>query len=74
MDKELSFEEALKQLEEIVRDLEMGQLSLDESLKKFEEGIKLSRLCNKRLMVTQQKVQKLVEKDDKIVEEPFISE
>lgn len=74
MEKDLSFEDALNQLQEIVDSLETGQLSLDESLKKFEEGIRLSRFCNEKLMATQQKVQKLVEKDEKVTKEPFITE
>jgi exodeoxyribonuclease VII small subunit len=74
MEKEQSFEEALNKLQEIVSRLETGQLSLDESLKKFEEGIRLSRFCNKKLTETQQKVQKLVEKDDNISTEPFVRE
>lgn len=74
MKKEPSFEEALNMLQEIVNSLETGQLSLDESLEKFEEGIRLSRLCNKKLLATQQKVQKLVEKDDNIQTEPFVRE
>ena len=71
MEEEPSFEEALKKLEEIVDSLENGQLPLDESLKKFEEGIRLSRLCNKKLVETQQKVEKLVEKDGEIFTEPL---
>jgi len=46
---ELKFEEALKKLEKIVEDLENGDLSLDEALKKYQEGIELSRICNQRL-------------------------
>ena len=74
MEKEQSFEEALNKLQEIVNSLETGQLSLDESLKKFEEGIRISRFCNKKLTETQQKVQKLVEKDENISTEPFVRE
>jgi exodeoxyribonuclease VII small subunit len=74
MEKEQSFEEALNNLQEIVNSLETGQLSLDESLKKFEEGIRLSRFCNKKLTETQQKVQKLVEKDENVSTEPFVRE
>lgn len=70
MEEEISFEEAIKRLEEIVSSLETGQLSLDESLKKFEEGIKLSRLCNKKLVETQQKVEKLMEKNGTLFTEP----
>ena len=46
---EVKFEEALKKLEKIVEDLERGDLSLDEALKKYQEGIELSRLCSQRL-------------------------
>ena len=71
MEDELSFEEALKRLEEIVKSLEAGQLSLDESLNKFEEGIRLSKMCNKKLVETQQKVEKLMEKNGKLFTEPM---
>lgn len=71
MEEEISIEEALKRLEEIVNSLETGQLPLDESLKKFEEGIRLSRLCNKKLTETKQKVEKLVEKNGVILTEPM---
>ena len=74
MEKEPSFEEALKKLEDIVSNLETGQLPLDESLKKFEEGIKLSRMCNKKLVETQQKVEKLVEKNGNIMTEPMTND
>ena len=47
--EKLNFEETIKQLELIVNELEKGNLSLDESVKKFEEGIKLSKLCNQFL-------------------------
>ncbi|UCE37251.1 MAG: exodeoxyribonuclease VII small subunit [Thermoplasmata archaeon] len=74
MEKEPSFEEALKRLEDIVSSLETGSLTLDESLGKFEEGVKLSRLCNKKLKETQQKVEKLVQKDNDILTEPITTE
>lgn len=74
MEDEIPFEEALKRLEEIVDSLEKGQLSLDESLKKFEEGIRLSRLCNKKLVETQQKVEMLMEKNGKLLTEPMTTE
>ena len=71
MKENISFEEALKRLEEIVNSLETGQLSLDESLKIFEEGIRLSRLCNEKLLETQQKVEKLMEKNGKFITAPI---
>ncbi len=69
---ELTFEKALNKLEQIVQDLEKGELSLEKSLAKFEEGVKLSRFCNTKLDETEKKVTLLMEKGDGlIVEEPF---
>ena len=59
------FETALKSLEEIVRELEAGELSLEESLKKFEEGIKLSRFCANKLDEIEKKVSILVQNGEK---------
>lgn len=56
----MNFEKKLTRLEEIVQKMEAGELSLDDSLKLFEEGVKLSRECNKELSEAEQKVQKLV--------------
>lgn len=55
----MKFEDGLKRLEEIVAKLESGNLSLDDSLKLFEEGVKLVRFCNERLAEAQQKVELL---------------
>ena len=69
---EPSFEKALENLESIVEELEEGNLSLDETLKKFEEGIKLSRLCEKKLKQAQKKVSMLTrDKDGNLKEAPF---
>ncbi len=57
--KKLKFEEGLKRLEEIVGRLESGNLSLEESLKLFEEGVSLVRFCNQQLAEAQQKVELL---------------
>lgn len=54
---EPKFEQALKRLEQIVDSLEGGTLSLEESLKVFEEGVKLARLCTKRLEEAERKVE-----------------
>lgn len=51
-----TFEESMKQLEEIVEELESGNLPLEKTLKKFEEGVKLSKACNKKLDDIEQKV------------------
>ncbi|MFK8138175.1 MAG: exodeoxyribonuclease VII small subunit [Bdellovibrionales bacterium] len=58
----MSFEKNLKRLEEIVEEMENSELSLDKSLKHFEEGVKLSKDCNKELESAEQKVQMLVGK------------
>ncbi|RJO65406.1 MAG: exodeoxyribonuclease VII small subunit [Candidatus Omnitrophota bacterium] len=53
---EIRFEEALKKLEKIVDDLEKGDLSLEEALKKYQEGLELSRLCSQRLESARKKI------------------
>jgi exodeoxyribonuclease VII small subunit len=68
---EMSFEEAIAELENIVDKLEKGQLSLDESLVIFEKGIKLVRECNDKLKSAQQKVEKLIEENGELRTEPF---
>ena len=70
---EPTFEEALENLERIVEQLEEGNLSLEDTLKKFEEGIKLSRLCEKKLKQAQKKVSMLIKTEEEIFKEvPFI--
>lgn len=64
MATEMKFEEALKKLEEIVRSLEDGDLPLDESLEKYEEGIRLSKICAKRLEAAKKKVEVLLKSED----------
>ncbi|MCM8796341.1 MAG: exodeoxyribonuclease VII small subunit [Candidatus Omnitrophica bacterium] len=57
---EIKFEEALKRLEKIIAELEEGNLSLDEALKKYQEGIELSRVCHGRLENAKKKIDILV--------------
>lgn len=57
---EIKFEDALKTLEEIVELLEAGDLSLDEALKKYEEGTKLANACNKKLAQMQKRIEVLL--------------
>jgi exodeoxyribonuclease VII small subunit len=57
--EELKFEEALGRLEKIVEELERGELSLEDSLKKFEEGIKLSQICSRKLSEAEKKIEVL---------------
>lgn len=60
MTAEIRFEDALKKLEKIVDELESGELSLDESLKRYEEGVKLAGFCSKKLDSARRKVELLV--------------
>ena len=72
---EKKFEDALARLEEIVRELESGDLPLEQSLKMFEEGVKLSRICNKRLEDAERRVEILLkDKAGTIVAQPFPEE
>ena len=61
---EIKFEDALKKLEKIVTDLEDGNLSLDDALGRYEEGIKLSKLCARRLELAKKKVEILMKSED----------
>lgn len=56
----MDFEKKLNRLEEIVQNMEKGDLALEESLKLFEEGVKLSRECHQRLNEAESKVKLLV--------------
>jgi len=59
---EANFESALQELEKLVEEMEQGDISLEQSLQKFERGIALSRACQKALQDAEQKVQILIEK------------
>lgn len=72
MKKTMSFEEAMLSLEDIVKKLESGGLSLDESLSSFEEAVKLVRFCNDKLESAEQRVRILVEGEDgSVTDAPF---
>lgn len=66
-----TFENALGKLEQITEELEDGDLSLEKSLKKFDEGIGLVEYCNKTLTEARAKVELLLEKQGKVTESPF---
>ncbi|MFQ5329490.1 MAG: exodeoxyribonuclease VII small subunit [Thermodesulfobacteriota bacterium] len=72
--KKSKFEASLKRLEEIVSTLEDGNLSIEESLKLFEEGVGLSRLSNKILDDAERRVESLVKGDDSLTREPFAAD
>ena len=56
---EIKFEETLKKLENIINELENGELSLADALKKYQDGIQLSRMCSQRLEEAKKKVELL---------------
>jgi exodeoxyribonuclease VII small subunit len=58
------FEKSLDELEKLVRDLEQGELSLEQSLSAFEQGVKLTRECQQALKGAEQRVEQLVQNDD----------
>jgi len=67
-----TFETAMKQLEQIAQELEAGELSLELAMKKFEEGIQLSRFCTKKLDETERRIAVLLQDSDGSVQEvPF---
>ena len=70
--EKINFEENIKQLEQIVQELESGTLNLDDSMKKFEEGIKISKECSSYLEEAEKKISILVKDDNgNLVEENF---
>lgn len=75
MSENKSFEDMMKNLEEIAKDLESGELSLDESVKKFEEGMELSKSCSKILEDAEKKITILIkDANGEITEENFSAE
>ena len=74
MKKEMKFEEAMLSLEDIVRRLEAGSLSLEDSIKAYEEAVGLISICNKKLSDAEQKVRILTENIDGTVSDlPFLN-
>ncbi|UCD10927.1 MAG: exodeoxyribonuclease VII small subunit [Nitrospinaceae bacterium] len=69
---EIKFEKAMSRLEEIVEELEKGDLDIDKSLQIFEEGIKMSRICSKKLAEAEAKIEKLTkDKKGELISELF---
>lgn len=69
-----NFEQALSDLEQLVENMEQGDLSLDESLKQFEKGIALASSCQQSLQKAEQKVDLLIEKNGELLTKDFDSE
>jgi exodeoxyribonuclease VII small subunit len=62
--KEMTFEKALKRLEEIVNSLEKGESSLEEAIDLFEEGIKTASICKEKLETAEKRIKELIKKSD----------
>lgn len=74
-EERIDFEQALGELERIVKELESGNLSLERSLELFERGVKLARVCKEKLAAAELKVNKLIkEREGEFTEEPFQEE
>ncbi|MFA6600220.1 MAG: exodeoxyribonuclease VII small subunit [Candidatus Omnitrophota bacterium] len=75
MSEDVKFEKAMERLEKIVADLEAGNVSLEEALKRYEEGVELSRACQKKLAQAEQKIEVLTKTlNGALVREPFTPE
>lgn len=73
MEENTSFEDKMKKLEEIAGELEKGELNLDDSVSKFEEGMKLSKECSKMLEEAEKKITVLIKDEDgNLSEEKFV--
>ena len=73
MEEKINFEEAMQELEDIANQLEKGDLTLDESVQKFEAGMELSKKLNKVLEDSEMKINILIEKDGEITEKPLVN-
>lgn len=69
--QQISLEESLTTLESLVERMESGELTLEESLKAFEEGVRLTRTCQQALAQAEQKVRILLEQNEDAEPEPF---
>ncbi len=72
--KAIDFEKSLDKLEQLIEDMESGELSLEQSLKAFEQGVKLTRECQTALSDAEQKVQLLLEENDELKSVDFDAE
>jgi exodeoxyribonuclease VII small subunit len=70
-----TFENAMKQLENIVQELESIDLPLEKAIKKFEEGVQLAKFCSEKLDETEKRISILLkDQNGQVVEKPFISD
>lgn len=69
--EQMSFEEAMEKLEEIVSRLESGDVQLEQAIELFQEGMRLSHLCGTKLEQVERKIEMLVEENGTLVKKPF---
>jgi len=69
--EELNFEDTMKELELVIKELESGELNLDDSVKKFEKGMSLSKNANKMIEEAEKKIMILIKNEDNVNEEKF---
>ncbi|MBW4841371.1 MAG: exodeoxyribonuclease VII small subunit [Paenibacillaceae bacterium] len=68
---ELNFEEAMNQLEDIVSQLEHGDVPLEKAIDLFQQGMRLSQICGQKLAQVEQKIEMIVEEDGAVAKQPF---
>lgn len=68
---EVNFEEAMQQLENIVSELERGDVPLEKAIDLFQQGMQLSQLCGQKLAEVERKIEMIVEEDGEIAKQPF---
>jgi exodeoxyribonuclease VII small subunit len=69
--KEISFEEAMDMLEEIVQQLESGDAPLEKAIELFQDGMKMAHLCSGKLELVEKKIEILIEENGSLVRKPF---
>lgn len=72
--EELSFEQAMARLEELVAEMERGETGLDRMIADFEEGMGLVQVCTRKLNEIERKIEALVKRGDEVATEPFDAE
>lgn len=72
-EEKLNFETAMEQLEHIVNQLESGDVPLEKAIDLFQEGMKLSQLCGQKLEHVEKKIEMLIEKDNTLEKQDFLS-
>ena len=70
-DKENSFEKNLQKLELIVEKLESGEIGLEESVRLYEEGMKIKKICDNKLKEIEMQIKKIMIEDNKVTKEDF---